>query len=180
MAYLYVLTFLAFTGTANALLVKRQSTTPTSLDVFPTNASQPMPSLFSSDIANAYFPSMALEPGDLPDNLPPSNETSGNVTATGNWVGTSLYGYNGCAERGLNKAKINDAYYDQWKLTNRDGIMRNIDWNSAAALEYLGPPANNERYQARIQDRFDKVASIIYSSKNPFVHYIHVRCDGKF
>lgn len=94
-----------------------------------------------------------------------------------NWSGTSLYGYNGCTKNGFSKAKINDAYYDQWKLTNRKGVKKDIDWNSAAALEYLGPPANNEKYQDRIQNLFYHASSVIYSYKNPYAHYIHVRCD---
>ncbi|MCJ1371368.1 hypothetical protein MMC20_002583 [Loxospora ochrophaea] len=157
--------------------IERQSATLTASDLFPVNASQPMPSLFSSDIGDAYFPSITLEPGDLPDNLPPSNQTSGNVTAQGNWVGTSLYGYNGCKKAGFSKAKINNAYYDMWKLTNRDGIKKNIDWNSAAALEFLGPPANNGVQQESIQQLFDTAASVTYSNLNPYAHYIHVRCD---
>lgn len=177
MLCLCILSLFLAIGSTSASGLKRQATTTS--NIFPTDASQPIPSLFSSDIANAYFPPIVPGPGDLPDNIPPSNETSGNFTATGNWVGTSLYGYNECRKRGFGNGKINDAYYDSWKLTNCDGIMRDIDWNSASALEFLGPPANNQRYQSRIQDLLDKAASVIYSSKNPFVHHIHVRCDGK-
>ena len=70
-----------------------------------------------------------------------------------------------------------DAYYDQWKLTNRKGVKKNINWNSAAALEYLGPPANNQRYRKQIENLYNHASSVIYSNKNPFSHYIHIRCD---
>ena len=179
MGHLRLPSLLAIAFTTAAAHVIHRSTIRGPPSVF-LNASQPTPHLVSSNRSETYFPTIVLEPGDLPDNLPPQNESGSNVMINGNRVGTNLYGYNGCRRPGFSRAKINDAYIDQWHLTNRDGIMKNIDWDSAAALEFLGPPANNEGYQGRIQDHYDKVASIIYSWRNPFVHWIHVRCDGKF
>jgi hypothetical protein len=37
------------------------------------------------------------------------------------------------------KGWIQEAYTDANKLVNVDGVKANIDWNSAAALEFLGP-----------------------------------------
>ncbi len=37
------------------------------------------------------------------------------------------------------KGWIKEAYVDANKLVNYDGVKSNINWNSAAALEYLGP-----------------------------------------
>lgn len=37
------------------------------------------------------------------------------------------------------KGNIKEAYTDANRLVNIDGVKANIDWNSAAALEFLGP-----------------------------------------
>lgn len=37
------------------------------------------------------------------------------------------------------KKAIQQAYDDYKKLTNQKGVVSGIDWNSAAALELLGP-----------------------------------------
>lgn len=34
--------------------------------------------------------------------------------------------------------KIGNAYYDTWLMSNIAGVASDIDWNSAAALEFLG------------------------------------------
>lgn len=39
----------------------------------------------------------------------------------------------------LIKGWIKEAYTDANKLVNYDGVKANIDWDSAAALEFLGP-----------------------------------------
>jgi hypothetical protein len=58
------------------------------------------------------------------------------------------------------------------------GVASEIDWNNAAALEYLGAPGLNKIQQPQIQAVFANVATMIYSYKNPiFRHYIRVRCD---
>jgi len=56
-------------------------------------------------------------------------------------------------------------------------VASNIDWNNAAALEFLGAPGLNKGQQTQIQAVFANVATMIYSYKNPFQHYIKVRCD---
>lgn len=137
--------------------------------------SQPLPQLLKENPDDFYLPAPTAEPGIDTQNLPPSNNSDVHPL-DGSWFGTGLFGYDECKKRGLNKAKINDAYYDMYYLTNTDGIYKDIDWNSAAALEYLGPPANNKKYQARIQKLLLQ-ASATSSGYGKNIHYIHVRCD---
>lgn len=61
-------------------------------------------------------------------------------------------------------------------MSSLDGVKANIDWNEAAALEFLGPPGLNQRKQAQIQAVLANMATMIYSY-SPFNHYIHARCD---
>ncbi|KAJ6437230.1 aspartate-tRNA ligase [Purpureocillium lavendulum] len=78
-----------------------------------------------------------------------------------NWWGTSLYGYDKCAEFSSHiKSWINEAYTDANRIVNLEGVKDNIDWNSAASLEYLGPPALNKNQQKQIQAVFANVATV--------------------
>ena len=106
--------------------------------------------------------------------IPPG--ASGSVAAQ-NKVGTYLWSYDGCSKIPGARDKINDAYYDAWVISNTAGIGSNVDWNNAAALEYLGAPGLNTDAQPQIQAVFANMATMIYSYKNPFQHYIKVRCD---
>jgi len=62
-------------------------------------------------------------------------------------------------------------------LSSTAGVASNIDWNNAAALEFLGAPGQNQAQQSQIQAVLANTATMIYSYKNPFQHYIKVRCD---
>ena len=107
--------------------------------------------------------------------IPPG--ATGNVSAQ-NKVGTWLYGYNGCKKFPGAKGKIDGAYYDAWVMSNTEGVASDIDWNNAAALEFLGAPGLNSNKQPQIQAVLANAATVIYSYKNPlFQHYIKVRCD---
>ncbi|CAK1364023.1 hypothetical protein CB0940_04010 [Cercospora beticola] len=117
------------------------------------------------------------------DGLPPivaaggetySINPSGSPT-TQNKMGTYLYGWEGCQPG--QKDKIKKAYYDAWTMSSLDGVKANIDWNEAAALEFLGPPGLNKPQQAQIQAVLANMATVIYSYINPFTHPLHVRCD---
>ncbi|KAB8198899.1 hypothetical protein BDV34DRAFT_218516 [Aspergillus parasiticus] len=116
----------------------------------------------------------------------PGDETSYRVIPTGtdtpdvtgtvspnNIRGTYLYGYVGCNEhfKGA-KGKIDDAYYDAWLISNTAGVVSDIDWNSAAALEFLGAPGLNKVQQPQIQAVFANTATVIYSYIDFFQHYI--------
>ncbi|OQE02263.1 hypothetical protein PENSOL_c002G03972 [Penicillium solitum] len=58
-----------------------------------------------------------------------------------------------------------------------EGVASKIDWNNAAALEFLGAPATNKDQQSEIQAVFENTATVIYSNINPFPHWIKIRCD---
>jgi hypothetical protein len=64
-------------------------------------------------------------------------------------------------------------------LSSTAGVAKDIDWNNAAALEFLGAPGLNKVQQPQIQAVFANTATMIYSYKNPhlFQHYIKIRCD---
>ena len=111
---------------------------------------------------------------DVPSGAP------SNVSAQ-NSLGTWLYGYTGCKSFPGAKGKIDGAYYDSWVVANTDGVNSDIDWNNAAALEFLGAPGLNQDKQAQIQAVLANAATVIYSYKNYFFqHYIKVRCDDPF
>ncbi|KAL8810681.1 MAG: hypothetical protein Q9200_002379 [Gallowayella weberi] len=112
--------------------------------------------------------------GEQPYQITPPNGTAG----SNNIIGTWLYGYDGCHAKSPNyKSNIDEAYYDQWLMTNTHGVASDIDWNAAAALEFLGPPGINGPRQSQIQAVLANIATVIYSYKDPAEHYIHVRCD---
>ncbi|KAA6407717.1 MAG: FG-GAP repeat domain-containing [Lasallia pustulata] len=79
-----------------------------------------------------------------------------------------------------NKGNIDEAYYDSWTIANTAGVLSNINWNEAAALEYLGAPGLNQPQQSQIQAVLANIATVIYSYKNLFLHPLHVRCDDPF
>lgn len=115
----------------------------------------------------------------IPSSADIAPDSSSTDVSTQNVRGTWLYGYTGCKKvfgDGA-KAKIDNAYYDAWLMSNVAGVASNIDWNNAAALEFLGAPGLNKGEQPQIQAVFANAATVIYSNKNPFQHYIKVRCD---
>ena len=77
------------------------------------------------------------------------------------------------------KEKIDEAYYDSWLIAKQTGVASGIDWNSAAALEFLGPPGHNQGQQIQIQNVLANVATMYYGSYGwtPLHHYLKVRCD---
>lgn len=98
-------------------LIVHSYATPASFDSTYT----PMPLGISAQDASEAFPSRDLL----------------NIS---NWYGTSLYGWDKCNELDSTWVdKIKEAYIDANSLVNQDGVKENIDFNSAAALEYLGP-----------------------------------------
>ncbi|KAL4981834.1 hypothetical protein BDW68DRAFT_192642 [Aspergillus falconensis] len=97
-----------------------------------------------------------------------------------NLMGTWLTKYVGCEKKfGAGaKGKIDEAYYDAWTISNTAGVVSDIDWNHAAALEFLGAPGLNKAAQPKIQAVFANTATMIYSYKNYFFqHTIKIRCD---
>ncbi|KAM5490264.1 hypothetical protein McaMca56_008072 [Microsporum canis] len=79
---------------------------------------------------------------------PPAFPGHGELGTEGNWLGIRLFKYSGC-DSGQQK-KINDAYWDMYKILDTPGVGREVDFNSAAALEFFGPPALNRNEQKGI------------------------------
>ena len=77
------------------------------------------------------------------------------------------------------KKKIDEAYYDSYLIAKQTGVASGIDWNSAAALEFLGPPGHYKGPQSHIQNVLANVATMYYGSYGctPLHHYLKVRCD---
>ncbi|KAK3309327.1 uncharacterized protein B0T15DRAFT_460 [Chaetomium strumarium] len=94
-------------------------------------------------------------------------------------LATMLIGYTSCDL--LERQAIRSGWLQSWKLM--DYIrpkVNSLDLNSAAAIEYLGPPAVNQPYQ----DRFKEILGSIATFKEGpwwrpgwFDYKIHVRCD---
>lgn len=112
--------------------------------------------------------------------IPPGSSNT-DVSAQ-NLLGTWRYGYTGFKKAFGSgaKGKFDDAYYDAWLMSNTAGVASDIDWNNAAAVEFLGAPGLNKQKQPQIQAVLTNAATIIYSNKNPFQYYIKVRCDDPF
>ncbi|KAJ8133212.1 hypothetical protein O1611_g410 [Lasiodiplodia mahajangana] len=95
-----------------------------------------------------------------------------------NWYGTSLFGWNGCKDKDPTwKEKIIEAYADANKLVNYDEVKTRIDFNSAAALEFLGPSGLNKYHQGNIQGIFANVATVKEGASWYTPNWIRVRCD---
>ena len=105
----------------------------------------------------------------MKDAYPPRDS----VDAT-NRFGTSLYGWDKC--NGFLKTQLIESYKDANKLVNFDDVRSKIDWNSAAALEYLGPSVFNKDQQAQIQAVF-KNAATVAGGFWPTPNWIRIRCD---
>ncbi|KKY13309.1 putative glycoside hydrolase family 71 [Diplodia seriata] len=61
------------------------------------------------------------------------------ISTAATW-GTRLFSFNKCTP-GM-KSDIQRAYEDFHRLTDQNGVGDKIDWSSAAALEFLAPPAH--------------------------------------
>ena len=66
-------------------------------------------------------------------------------------LATRLFGWEGCGGWGSSKRKaIYSGWQQSWQLM--DAVKgKNLDFNNAAALEYLSPPFENEQDQAAIK-----------------------------
>ncbi|KAI8936964.1 hypothetical protein NX059_006192 [Plenodomus lindquistii] len=62
---------------------------------------------------------------------------------------------------------IKEAYSDANKLVNHEAIKDKIDFNTAAALEFLGPAVLNKDQQAQIQSVFANMATM-HESASPY------------
>lgn len=96
-------------------------------------------------------------------------------------LATRLIGWDGCSKlNGMDPAVIYSGWQQSWKLMNLmyKEAKNGIDFNSAAAVEYLGPPASNQGQQAAFKEIFMNQATIQPGYiTTPFDWRIHVRCD---
>jgi hypothetical protein len=88
---------------------------------------------------------------------------------------TRLVGYNGCP---MDQRKdIEVTWQQSWDVMDVIRELR-IDWNEAAALEYLGPPGFNVQYQATIQQILNNLGTMNgHWAESPLDWTINVRCD---
>lgn len=107
---------------------------------------------------------------DTPFNLSPQ---------FGNATSAFLYGYYGCKHfiGAQAKAQIDDAYYEAAIVASAPGVAFDINFNTAAALDYLGAPGYNFDKQPEIQAVLSNAAEILYTFRNVSQQYIKVRCD---
>ncbi|RYP11679.1 hypothetical protein DL765_007638 [Monosporascus sp. GIB2] len=71
-----------------------------------------------------------------------------------NYYPTRLYGFDKCDEKFGEyggSTSIKRAFIDANRIVNIDGVRSNINWESAAALEFLGPSALNRDQRKQIQ-----------------------------
>ncbi|KAE8150838.1 hypothetical protein BDV25DRAFT_139433 [Aspergillus avenaceus] len=123
-------------------------------------------------------------PADFPGDETPYRVIPKGTVSPDIGIGTWLYGYLDCDKNFGNGAKgnIDEAYYDAWLISKEvnlltKGVASDIDWNNAAALDFLGAPGLNIAQRPQILAVFANTATIIYNYKNPFQHYIKIRCD---
>ncbi|KAI8652238.1 hypothetical protein NCS57_01286900 [Fusarium keratoplasticum] len=95
-----------------------------------------------------------------------------------NWYGTSLFGFNGCDDKDKTwREKIIEAYSDASELVNHEDITEDLDFNSAAALQFLGPSGLNKDQQAQIQNVITNLATVKEGASWFTPNWIRVRCD---
>jgi hypothetical protein len=91
---------------------------------------------------------------------------------------TRLVGYDGCTCCPIDQGEaIKVAWRQSWDVM---GVIRElrIDWNEAAALEYLGPSSFNVQYQATIQQILNNLGTMDGRwVEVPLDWRINVRCD---
>ncbi|KAI9763098.1 MAG: hypothetical protein M1840_000910 [Geoglossum simile] len=89
---------------------------------------------------------------------------------------TRLVGFEGCDQTQTDS--IRAAWRDSWQVMD---VIReiNINWDEAAAVEFLGPPGFNQGRQAAIQDILRNLGTITGRGipVPPLDWKVHVRCD---
>jgi hypothetical protein len=96
-------------------------------------------------------------------------------------LATRLVGWDGCEkEYGMDPAQIFSGWQESWKLMNYIyGVAKGgINFNEAAAVEYLAPPALNKDQQTEFKNIFLQLATIQPGYiETPLDWRIAVRCD---
>lgn len=100
-------------------------------------------------------------------------------------LATRLIGFEGCTvERGMPKNVVYSGWQQSWKLMNLmyEESKNGIDFNSAAALEFFGPPSETQQQQSNFNNVFQNLATIQpgYFFPGVFGWRLHVRCDDPY
>lgn len=92
---------------------------------------------------------------------------------------TKLVKFSGCSAQ--QKKDISNSFKEAQKIMEIDAIRNGqIDFNSAGALEYLGPSGLNKEYQGKLNGIVKQFATITPPwFFDPGYHRIHMRCDDK-
>ncbi|TFA97437.1 hypothetical protein CCMA1212_010831 [Trichoderma ghanense] len=97
-------------------------------------------------------------------------------------LATALKGWDRCEPKyGFNPSQITSGWQQSWKIMNNIYREANagINWNEAGAVEYLGPPAMNQEWQAGMTKLYKKLGTIQPGWLVPpaLSWRIAVRCD---
>ncbi|KAJ5657645.1 uncharacterized protein N7484_001294 [Penicillium longicatenatum] len=92
-------------------------------------------------------------------------------------LGTALIGNDGCTA--LQKQQIRSGWVQSWKIMNYiyKVAKAGIDFNEAAAVEYLGPPSMNQDQWSKYKAIYLNLATIQPGWIDLFAWKIAVRCD---
>ncbi|CAJ0552337.1 Ff.00g063160.m01.CDS01 [Fusarium sp. VM40] len=99
------------------------------------------------------------------------NYTEGDVSE----AATRLFGWQGCSS--AQRQAIYSGWQQSWKMMD---VVKgdNLDWNQAAAIDYLGDPFNNDEDQAEMKKILETVGTIKGGwNINPLKWWLHARCD---
>ncbi|MCJ1402570.1 hypothetical protein MMC11_005790 [Xylographa trunciseda] len=119
-------------------------------------------------------PSSPSDPPAYPSDTDPS---------TANFQGTRLFGWDACASS--ERTIISNAYYDMSVIAQTSGVYSGIDWDQAAALEFLGPSIGGDAVtterRTQIQNVLQQVQQLYPTFPVTPIRpslWIHVRCSG--
>lgn len=93
-------------------------------------------------------------------------------------LGTALIGNEKCTA--LQKQQIRSGWVQSWKIMNYiyKVAKASIDFNEAAAVEYLGPPSMNQDQWSKYKAIYLNLATIQPGWIDLFAWKIAVRCDN--
>lgn len=92
-------------------------------------------------------------------------------------LATRLIGFDGCTDD--QEKAITSGWQQSWKIMNHiyQVAEKGIDFNEAAAVEFLGPPAYNQQQQSDFIAAFKQLSTIQPGWGGWFAWKLAVRCD---
>lgn len=78
-------------------------------------------------------------------------------------LASRLVGWEGCSGKGVSAA-VYSGWQQSWKLMNHvySEAKKGIDFNSAAAIEFIGPPALSQPFQKSINDKSPRQLEMLF------------------